>query len=87
VRRLQPAWSPLRPLPSCDQARSLQYLQVLGNGGERHLEGGGKLRDRRLPIREPSQDRPAGRVGEGRERSVQHIRGHFIQPFGYLTYR
>src|SRR6266542_5095561 len=37
-RRLEPAGPPLRATAACDQAGSLQHLEVLGHGGGRHLE-------------------------------------------------
>src|SRR5207247_9255268 len=40
--RLEPAGPPLRLAPARDQTGALQHFQVLGDGGEAHLEGPGQ---------------------------------------------
>lgn len=52
-----------------EEPRLLEHPHVFGDGGQRDVERRGELADRRLALREPGQDRAAGRVrerGEGR---------------------
>src|ERR1700704_992514 len=56
--RLDAAGPPLLLAASCDQARALQDLEMLGHGGKAHVERLGELRDRGLAQRQPRQDRP-----------------------------
>src|SRR5215471_4552836 len=55
---------------SPDQARLPENLQVLGDGGKRHVEILGQLHDRLLPLGEGVQNLPAGRIGDGTEYRV-----------------
>src|SRR5579859_3741154 len=79
-RRLQPAGSPLGFPRARDQARAFERLEVLGNGGHAHLEGLGQLRDGSLAGDQASQNRAAGRVGQGGEGGAEGVRRHL-----YLT--
>src|SRR5215831_14734908 len=65
--RLQPAGAPLRLAAALDQPGALEHLQVLGHGGEAHIEGLGDLEHRGLARGEAREDRAPGRVGEGGE--------------------
>src|SRR5215472_9692380 len=49
------------------QARLLQHLQVPGDRRLGHAERRGELRDGRVALRQPGQDRPPGRVRQGPE--------------------
>lgn len=76
--RLQPAETPLR-LPALGyEPRPLEDLEVLGDGGQRHLEGLGQLSHRRLTGGQPGQDRAPGGVGEGPEDAAQRIGRHLL---------
>ena len=46
------------------ELRPLEYLQVLRDPSERQIVGFGEFRDGALLFREPSQQRPSGRVRE-----------------------
>src|SRR6185295_7880532 len=72
---LDAAGAPLRLAAARDQPGALQHLEVLGDRRKAHVEGFGQLGDRRLAQRQPSQDRPAGRIGKGRKRGAQGV-GH-----------
>ena len=50
---------------------ALENAEVLRDGGERHGEGLGQLRHGGLAARQPREDRPAGRVRQGRKRRVE----------------
>src|SRR5882762_6117767 len=43
---LKPAGTPLRLAAALDQASALEHFEVLGNGGQAHLEGLGQFHDR-----------------------------------------
>ena len=71
--RGQPAtMHPAVPL-AAQQPGTLQHAQVLRDGRERHGEGRGQLCNRRLPARQPRQDRAPCRIGQRREGGVQHV--------------
>src|SRR5215467_12509189 len=67
---------PLRLAAANDEAGALQHLQMLGHSREAHLEGLRQLGDRGLTQRQPRQDGPPRRVGEGRESGAETVRGH-----------
>jgi hypothetical protein len=77
-RGLQAAGPVLGVLPSCDQPRALQHLQVLGNRLEAHVERLGELVHGGLAGGEPGEDRSACRVGEGCERDAERVVGQFV---------
>ena len=54
-----------------DQAAGLQYLQVLQDGGQRHVQRAGQVAHRRRPVNESLHHRPPGRVGQRVEDPVQ----------------
>src|SRR5690349_14638371 len=80
--RVEAAGPPLRPPALRDQAGALQHLEVLGHGGQGHVERLGELLDRGLARGEPREDRAAGRVGEGREGGAELVGRHRIIPSG-----
>lgn len=61
---------PAVPLPG-QKPRTLENLEVLGDGGERHVEGLGERRHRGLAARQALEDRPSGRIGQGPEGRVE----------------
>ena len=61
---------PAVPLPG-QKPRTLENPEVLGHGGERHVEGLGQLRHRELRAREALQDRPASGIGQRRKGRVE----------------
>src|SRR3970282_1378219 len=69
----EPAGAPLRLAPAGDEAGPLEHLEVLGHGGQGHLERGSEFRHRRLPIREAEEDLAAGGVGECREGAAELV--------------
>ncbi len=64
------AVDPAGPLPG-QKPGTFENPEVLGHGGERHVEGLGKLRHRGLAARQALQDRPAGGIGQRREGRVE----------------
>src|SRR5215831_1501020 len=58
-------------LAASDQVGSFQKSDVLGNGVQRNRKGRGNIGDPRLAGGQPSQDRPAGRIGQGGQRVVE----------------
>src|SRR4051812_23612469 len=82
--RLQPARPPLRFAAAGDEPRALEHLQVLGNRRQGHVERLGQLVHRRLPPRQPPENRPPSRVGKGRERGAEGVRHRCTD---YLTDR
>ena len=58
------------PLPG-QKPGALENLEVLGDGGERYVEGLGQLRHRGLAARQALQDRATGRIGQRREGRVE----------------
>src|SRR3990172_4961650 len=56
--RIEPAGPPLRVAAPRDEARVLEDLEVLRDGGHADVEGLGQLRDRGHAPREASQNRP-----------------------------
>src|SRR5882672_12310686 len=46
---LEPARPPLRLAPALDQARVLEHLEVLGDGGKAHVKRLGQFHDRGFP--------------------------------------
>src|SRR5262249_42466313 len=62
---------PPPPLAAPDQVGPLQNADVLGNGVQRNRKGRGDIGDPRLANRQPSEDRPARRVGQGGQRVVE----------------
>src|SRR5688572_1188200 len=73
---LEAARAPLCGAPARDETGALQHLEMLGDGGEADVEGLRQLRHRRLPQRQPRQDRPPGRVGQRRKRRGEAVRRH-----------
>jgi len=57
-----------------EQARALQDPQVLRDGRQRHGKGGGELRHRRFPLREPGEDGTPCGVRQGREGGIEGAR-------------
>jgi hypothetical protein len=81
-RRLELAGPPLRHAAARDQARALEHLEVLRDGGKAHPEGLRQLGDRSLPRRESGEDRAPRRVGESREGGGEAIGRHGNEPVG-----
>src|SRR5688572_25791518 len=59
-RGLEPAWPPLRLAAALNEPGALEHLEVAGDGGEADLKGRRQLVHRRLPARQPTEDRAAG---------------------------
>src|SRR3989304_3795394 len=57
--RLQAAGTPLRLAAAGDEPGALQYLEVLGDSGEGHLEGRGELGNGGFTAGKAGQDGPA----------------------------
>jgi hypothetical protein len=57
-----------------EQAGLFEHAQVPGDRGSRDLEGLGEIAHGRLGLRQAGEDRPARRVGEGRESPVEGSR-------------
>jgi hypothetical protein len=49
----------------------LQHAQVLGDGGERNVEGRGELRNRGLAVSQAGQNGAAGGIGKRAEGGVE----------------
>jgi hypothetical protein len=62
---------------SRDQAAAFEHLQVLGDTGQRHLEGRSQLVDGRISLGEASHDRTPRRVSESGESSVKPLLGQW----------
>ncbi len=58
-------------LAMSDEARVLEYAQMLGDGGQRHAEGFRQFTDGRFAMGEARQDGAAGRVGQRAKGGVQ----------------
>ena len=69
--RLDLARPPLRLPAAGDEARVLQHLQVLRDGGEADRERGREFGHGRLTCHEAGEDRAAGGVGQGVQRGLQ----------------
>ena len=54
-----------------DEAGLLEHLQVAGDGRLRHLEGRRQGGNRRVPLRQPGQDRTTRRISQRREDRVE----------------
>src|SRR5438874_330924 len=76
--RLDAAGPPLRLAASRDEAGTLQHLEVLGDGGEAHLEGLGQLGHRGLAQRQPREDGPTRGIGEGCEGGTEAVDRHDV---------
>src|SRR5215469_12798906 len=74
--RIELARPPLRPAATCNQAGSLQHLQVLGDGGEADVKGLGEFVNRGFPRGETSKDRTPGRVRQGSVGGAEAIGRH-----------
>src|SRR5881628_1746433 len=88
--RLEPAGPPLRLAAALDQARALEHLQVLGNGGQADVEGLGQFQYRAFARGEPRKDRAPRGIGEGGKGAAEAIGRHDMFPLAlllYLTYR
>ena len=59
--------TPLRVAAARDQSGAFEHFEMLRDGGERHLDRFGQLRHGCFAGRQPRQDGPAGRIGEGGE--------------------
>src|SRR5215211_6031985 len=75
-RRSQPRGPKLRRATTGDQPGLLQHLEVLGDRLDADRKGLGQLVDCGLTGHEPSQDRPACWVGEGREGTAELVGCH-----------
>src|SRR6266542_4848437 len=73
---IEPGGPPLPLSASSYQPRSLEYLQVLRDRREAHIEWLRQLGDRGLSRRQPRENRPSRGIREGRERAVQPIGRH-----------
>src|SRR5258706_16346987 len=75
---LEPARSPLRFAAALDQPRALEHLEVLGHGGQAHVEGLCELEHRGFPRGKACEDRAPGGVGEGGEGGAEAVGGHGV---------
>jgi hypothetical protein len=57
--------------PNASQAGALEDANVLGDGGQAHVEPRGEVADRAVTGREPGDDRPPRRIGKGAEGGVE----------------
>src|SRR6266496_4144942 len=71
--RLEPAGSPLRLAAALDQARALQNLEVLGHGGQAHVERLGQFQDRAFPRGEAQADAHVGEAVEAPAESAHQV--------------
>lgn len=76
---VDPARASLRVAAAGDEAGTLQHFEMLGDGRLTDGERLGKLRHRRFPRRQPSQDGAARRIGERGEGRVELRRRITIQ--------
>src|SRR6266568_5075632 len=74
--RPEPAGSPLRLAAALDQARALENLEVLGHGGQAHVERLGQFQDRGFPRGEAREDRAPRGIGEGGKGRAEAIGQH-----------
>jgi hypothetical protein len=63
---------------SLSLTRLLQHFEVPGDGREADRERLGELRDGGVAVREPGEDRPAGRVCQRREDRAEPVRSHRV---------
>src|SRR5260370_37771887 len=75
-RTLQVAGPELGATGPGDEPALLEHLQVLGDARKGHVERRGQLVHRGVPPGQASDDRPPGRVRQGREGGVELILGH-----------
>jgi hypothetical protein len=54
-----------------EQSGGLQHTQMLGDGGERNIEGRGELGDGGLALRQARENGAAGGIGQGPEGGVE----------------
>src|ERR1700676_3570698 len=54
----------------------LEHPEMLGHGGQRHVERLGKFRHRCLASGKPRQNGAPGRIGERRESRVEEVGSH-----------
>src|SRR2546426_1028685 len=81
--RLEPARPPLRIATARDEAGTLEDLEVLRDGGKRHVERLRQLGDRGLALSEAGEDRPSRGIGKRAKRDAQVVHGHVsIAPSG-----
>src|SRR5262249_31640005 len=73
---LDPAWPPLRLAAARDQAGMFQHLEMPRDRRAADVERLGQLRNRGLAKRQPGQNRPPRRVGEGLERGAEVVGRH-----------
>jgi hypothetical protein len=69
----EPAWTPLCVAVAHNQSGVLEHLQVLGDGGEGHVERFSEFRYRGLAPGEPGQDGTPGWIGECCESRIEKI--------------
>src|SRR5690606_6250769 len=77
--RLDPARPALRGAAPRDQAGVLQHLEVPRRRRQADVARRRQCRDRHPSPRQPRQDRPPGRVGEGRKGGAQRVGGLHLQ--------
>ena len=66
--------------PSLDQAGPLEHLEVLGDGGERHVERAGEVADRPLALGEHVEHPPPRLAGERVEHLVERdVLNHVVE--------
>jgi hypothetical protein len=79
---LDPAGAPLRLAAAHNEARALQHLEMLGDGGKAHVERPGQLGDVGFAQGEPRQYGAPRRVGKGCEGGAEAIGRHRYVPHG-----
>src|SRR6266545_904692 len=71
--RFEPAGAPLRLSRARDETGALQHLEVLGDGGQGHLEGLGQLRNGGFAGCQAREDSAPGGVGQCSEGAAYRI--------------
>jgi hypothetical protein len=70
-RRIEATQMAASPDRAADEAGAFQNTDVLGRGGERHPIGRRQVAYGRLPLNEPLEHGPAGRVGQGMKDRIE----------------
>jgi len=70
-----------------DEARALQYFEVLRDRGQGHLKRSGKLRNGVLFLCNPEEHGAAGRIGKRLERAIEGRRVKVNHMVEYISAR
>ena len=71
--RREVARAPLGAAAALDEVRPLEHLEVLGDGGQAHVERCREGGDGGLAVGQCGEDRAAGRIGEGGEGCAERV--------------